>query len=122
MNIKHLHLHVKNRSESEQFYEAWLGLRIARRGKVITFMTDDSGFDLALMDDPAPGSMPQWFHFGTRVESSDAVSTLHQEMRQAAVPIAKPLFQDETMSSFRCVDPDGYAIEVYWEAESAPLD
>ena len=122
MNIKHLHLHVKDRSVSERFYEAWLGLRIARRGKAITFMTDDSGFDLALMDDFAPGSMPQWFHFGTRVESSDAVSTLHQKMREAAVPIAKPLFQDETLSSFRCVDPDGYAIEVYWEAESAPLD
>ena len=122
MNIKHLHLHVKERPVSERFYETWLGLRIARRGKTLTFMTDDDGFDLALMDDAQPGKMPAWFHFGTRLESLSAVEDLHQRMTQASVPIVKPLYRDETLASFRCADPDGYAIEVYWEAANTPLD
>jgi hypothetical protein len=32
------------------------------------------------------------------------------------VQLAKPLYEDSTFMSFRCVDPDGYAVEVYWEA------
>jgi Big-like domain-containing protein len=24
--------------------------------------------------------------------------------------------------SYRCIDPDGYAIEIYWESPGAPLD
>ena len=27
----------------------------------------------------------------------------------------KPLFETEDFVSFRCTDPDGYAIEIYWE-------
>jgi catechol 2,3-dioxygenase-like lactoylglutathione lyase family enzyme len=122
MNITHLHLHVKDRSASERFYENWLGLRVGRRGKALTFLTDDAGFDLALMDDSSPGDMPRWFHFGTKLESADAVSSLHERMAAASVTILKPLYRDEMLTSFRCTDPDGYAIEIYWEAGNRALD
>jgi hypothetical protein len=35
-------------------------------------------------------------------------------MEAAGVPIVKPLFESETLVSFRCADPDAYPIEVYW--------
>jgi hypothetical protein len=35
-------------------------------------------------------------------------------MNAARVPIVKPLFESETLVSFRCADPDAYPIEVYW--------
>lgn len=38
-------------------------------------------------------------------------------MNVARVPIVKPLYKDESLVSYRCLDPDGYGIEVYWEAE-----
>jgi len=122
MALNHLHLHVRDRPRAEAFYEQWLGLRVARRGKRLTFMRDDAGFDLALMDDANATAMPAWFHFGFRQASADAVRALHRRMREAAVPAVDSLGDEAEMVWFRCADPDGYRIEVYWEAENAPLD
>lgn len=122
MNLKHLHLHVRDRAAAESFYAEWLGMRVARRGESLTFMSDDDGFDLALMDDAAPAAMPAWFHFGYRLPAAQAVADLHERMSRAGVAIRKPLYQDESLVSFRCADPDGYAIEAYWEAKGAALD
>lgn len=122
MHLKHLHLHVRDRERSEQFYGDWFEMRLARRGARLSFLSDDAGFDLALMDDPAPPGMPSWFHFGFRLETADAVTSLLDRMTAAQVPVLKPLYRDETLASFRCADPDGYPIEIYWEAADAPLD
>jgi catechol-2,3-dioxygenase len=122
MNLKHLHLHVRDRPEAEAFYATWLGMSVARRGECLTFMTDQDGFDLALMDDVEPGPMPAWLHFGFRLPSPQAVVDLHGRMSDAGVTIRKPLYQDSSLVSFRCADPDGYGIEIYWEAPGAPLD
>ena len=42
---------------------------------------------------------------------------LREHMEAAAVPVAKALYEDPTFASFRCRDPDGYAIELYWNAK-----
>ena len=121
MELKHLHLHVRDRTGAEAFYGRWFGLAVTRRGDTLTFLRDDAAFDLALMDDPAPDPMPSWFHLGFRLASADAVATQLERMRAAAVPIVKPLYRDDTFASFRCADPDGYSIEVYWEAAGASI-
>ncbi len=122
MNLTHLHLHVRKRAAAETFYGTWLGMRVARRGESLTFMTDDRGFDLALMDDMEPGPMPAWFHFGCRLATAQAVLDLHRRMSRSGVTIRKALYEDESLVSFRCADPDGYAIEIYWEAKDAVPD
>ena len=122
MELKHLHLHVRDRAVAEQFYAQWFHLTVARRGESLTFMNDEANFELALMDDPVPDALPAWFHFGFRLTTAEAVASLHQKMNVGGVPIIKPLYQDESLISYRCVDPDGHAIEVYWEAKGAPLD
>jgi catechol 2,3-dioxygenase-like lactoylglutathione lyase family enzyme len=122
MNLNHLHLHVRDRTAAEAFYERWFGLVVGRRGECLSFLHDDAGFDLALMDDAAPAPMPPWFHLGFRLGEAAAVRTLHDRMRDSGVAIVKPLYQDDTLASYRCADLDGYAIEVYWEAAGAPLD
>ena len=119
MKIKHLHLHVRDRATSEKFYEEWLGLHVTRRFESLTFMGDGDGFDLALAEDKSLKGMPEWFHFGTRLTSADAVRDLFERMRAAAIPIGKDLYRDDSITSFRCTDPDGYAIEVYWEADAS---
>ena len=80
------------------------------------------GMELALMDDAEPSPMPPWFHFGYRLQSPDAVLELHRRMSESGVILRKPLYRDDSLVSFRCADPDGYAIEIYWEAPGAPLD
>jgi catechol 2,3-dioxygenase-like lactoylglutathione lyase family enzyme len=122
MNLRHLHLHVRDRVAAEAFYTDWLGMKIGRRGESLTFMTDDAGFDLALMNDSAPQPMPGWFHFGYRLANANAVRDVHRRMTESQVTIRKELYEDEYLVSFRCADPDGYCIEIYWEAENGPLD
>lgn len=119
MALQHLHLHVRDRYVAERFYEAWFGLGMQRRGSETSFMTDGRGFLLALMPDWSPAPMPPWFHFGFRQESAAAVLLLYEQMRKSGVAMRKPGYQDDSLVSFCCADPDGYLIEVFWEAERA---
>ena len=116
MRLNHLHLHVRDRPAAESFYSKWLGMAVTRRGDSLTFLADEGGFDLALMDDREPIRIPAWFHFGYRLNSARAVVKLHDRMSASGVVIVKPLYRDESLVSVRCADPDGYAIEIYWEA------
>lgn len=115
MSLQHLHLHVRDRTLAEQYYAAWFGMTVQRRGSEITFMNDEREFLLALMDDASPEPMPPWFHFGIRLPTADAVLALSRRMIAAGVGMRKPVYQDESLVSYRCADPDGYVIEVYWE-------
>src|SRR5438105_605840 len=102
MALQHLHLHVRDRAVSERFYSSWFGMNVQRRGSEITFMTDEREFLLALMDDAAPAPMPSWFHFGFRLRTSADVLSLNERMAGSEVAIRKPLYQDESLASFRC--------------------
>jgi catechol 2,3-dioxygenase-like lactoylglutathione lyase family enzyme len=115
MDIGHLHLHVRDRALAEAFYRRWFGLATKSADDAITFMTGDRGFLLALMGDPAPEPAPPWFHLGVPLDSASHVRNMLAAMRAAGVPIVKPLYEDDTFVSFRCADPDAYAIEVYWD-------
>jgi catechol 2,3-dioxygenase-like lactoylglutathione lyase family enzyme len=114
MDITHLHLHVRDRPRSEAFYRRWFALREVSRGDEITFLQGNREFLFALMDDPARAPMPAWFHFGIRLDKAADVRTMLAAMEAAGVPIVKPLFESETLVSFRCADPDAYPIEIYW--------
>ncbi len=118
MRLNHLHLHVRDRRAAETFYSTWLGMAVMRRGDSLTFLSDGDGFDLALMDDREPDRMPPWFHFGCRLNSAQEVVNVHDRMSDSGVVILKPLYRDDSLVSFRCADPDGYAIEIYWEQEA----
>jgi catechol 2,3-dioxygenase-like lactoylglutathione lyase family enzyme len=122
MNLKHLHLHVRNRSLSQAFYGEWLGLTVARSDKSLTFMSDGAHFALALMSDPSPAPMPSWFHFGFAVGSGEEAVSLHDRMQARGVRIVRALYRDENLVSFRCADPDQYVIEIYWEGAGSGLD
>ncbi len=117
MDITHLHLHVRDRPQSEAFYRRWFALREVVKGDAITFMMGGREFLFALMDDPAPAPMPAWFHFGIRLDTIVEVTTMLAAMQDAGVPVVKGLYESEKLVSFRCADPDAYAIEVYWATE-----
>lgn len=115
MDPNHLHLHVRDTEAARRFYETHFGLTERIRHGEILFMTGPGGFDLALAPDPAPTPLPDWFHFGFRLPNPEAVRRLHASMLVAGVRMQKPLLDDPDLVSYRCVDPDGYSIEVYWE-------
>jgi catechol 2,3-dioxygenase-like lactoylglutathione lyase family enzyme len=59
--------------------------------------------------------LPSWFHWGFKAESAAAVRELHDRMEAAGVAIIKALVSEPDLVMFRCADPDGHAIEIYWE-------
>ena len=113
MDITHLHLHARDRARSEAFYREHFDLRRDRVTEHITFMKGERDFLLALMDDAAPEPAPAWFHFGMSLPSRDAVRAKHALLGGVGVAV-QPLRDETAITSFRCADPDGYAIEVYW--------
>jgi catechol-2,3-dioxygenase len=120
MALDHMHLHVRDRSVAEEFYSSWFGMHVQRHGTEITFMTDERDFLLALMHDPAAAPLPAWFHFGFRQPSPTAVLAMNAAMVKAGVAMKKAVYQDESLVSFRCADPDGHVIEVFWEPARDP--
>lgn len=115
VDLNHLHLHVRDQARSTAFYEDWFGFREHMRHGDLLFLRNGDDFDLALAPDPEGQNLPGWFHFGFRLPSPDGVRELHARMTEAGIPQAKPLYEDDTLVSFTCYDPDGYRVEVYWE-------
>ncbi|MCC6920644.1 MAG: VOC family protein [Alphaproteobacteria bacterium] len=115
--LNHLHLHVRSVEQAKAFYETHFGLREHVRHGDVVFLRDDGGMDLALAPSPQPDVMPPWFHFGFRLATPEAVRTLHAALPADA--IAEPLSDAPDFTVFRCRDPDGHLIEVYWEPQPA---
>lgn len=116
MRLNHLHLHVSSVARSREFYARFFGLRDHVTHGEILFMRDaDEGMDLALAPAESVEPLPYWFHFGFRLPNAEQVCQLHEQMQTEGVKILQPLEELEGFVFFRCADPDGYAIEVYWE-------
>ena len=77
------------------------------------FLRNTSGFDLALVPDRAPASLPEWFHFGFRLGTENAVRKLHGRMISGGVEVEE-IEEYDGYVTFSCEDADGYSIEVYW--------
>lgn len=116
MDIGHLHLHVRDLTRAIGFYRRWFDLALRAEEDGIAFLGGSSSFLLALAVDDDPAPPPPWFHFGVPLSSAAAVRDMATRMEAAGIPISKSLHEDPTFASFRCRDPDGYAIEVYWDA------
>jgi catechol 2,3-dioxygenase-like lactoylglutathione lyase family enzyme len=119
MNINHLHLKVSSVEWARAFYARFFGLTDFVWHGDMLFMRDGAGMDLALAPAAAIEPMPSWFHFGFRLGDAEAVKAMHDAMAAADVSLSAPLTTDGDLTFFRCADPDGYAIEVYWEPDPA---
>ena len=120
MNINHLHLKVASVDRAAAFYERCFGLRPHVTHGDILFMRDQAGMDLALAPSAEPVAPAAWFHLGFRLDDAEAVARLYDRLVEAGVTIRQPLIHEEDLVSFRCADPDGYGVEVYWEPQPEP--
>lgn len=116
MRLNHLHLHVSDQARSQRFYEEQFGFREDRRFDDVVFLRDEAGFDLALVPEVEPAPPPAWFHFGFRLPGRADVEACYRRLTAlSAVTIYEDLTDEGDFVWFRCADPDGYVIEVYWE-------
>ncbi|WJK38463.1 VOC family protein [Solwaraspora sp. WMMA2056] len=121
MRLNHLGLPVRDPQRSTQFYGRYFGFdpATAQRypdGTVI--IRDADGFDLALHAVDAVGASPEFLHFGFRMPAPDAVRTLRGRLRADGVEIIEE-YDEPAYTAFKCLDPDGHRVEVYWEPPPA---
>ena len=116
MRLAHLGLVVRDERRSRAFYEAWFGFDAGpswRAEDGTLFLRDADGFDLALHVGE-PGALPGFFHFGFRLPDPDAVRALLDRLLAAGVTVVERC-DEAAYVSLKCLDPDGYTVEAYWE-------
>ena len=122
MHFNHLGLPVRDERRSQQFYSAYFGFDPATAqeypdGTVIIRNAD--GFDLALHPVADIGPLPAFLHAGFRTATPADVRTLLKHLEADGITIIER--DDEAAyTAFKCLDPDGHRIEVYWEPPLAP--
>jgi catechol 2,3-dioxygenase-like lactoylglutathione lyase family enzyme len=117
VRLSHVGLPVRDHERSLRFYATYFGFDPATAqtypdGTVI--VRDGDGFDLALHPVAAAAVQPEFLHFGFGVADAGAVRALQARLADDGVPIIE--HDDEPdLVSFKCLDPDGWRVEVYWE-------
>jgi catechol 2,3-dioxygenase-like lactoylglutathione lyase family enzyme len=115
--MKHLALPVQDQERSRRFYESYFGFdaKPARRydGDVLMLYNAD-GFSLALGPTDEPITLPEFLHFGIHLPSADAVRAFRDRLVADGLAIAEEWEEPEYVS-VKCLDPDGYVVEVAWE-------
>lgn len=114
--LAHLNLTVRDVDRSIEFYRRWFGFYrppvTCSDGTV--FVRNADAFDMALHPGETSGSPRAGWHFGFRPERAEQVRGLLSDLRSAGVPIVEE-GDDPDYVGFKCLDPDGHVIEVYWE-------
>jgi catechol 2,3-dioxygenase-like lactoylglutathione lyase family enzyme len=114
MDLDHLNLRVVDVRAARAFYERWFGFREKAWHDEGAFLVNDAGFLLALMPASGPAAMPGGVHIGFQQPSGEVVAALRAEMEAAGVATGQ-LEEEDGYVTFRCWDPGGLEIEVFWE-------
>ena len=114
--VAHLNITVADLDRSQAFYERWFGFdqRPETYSDGTRFIRNADGFDLALHPGQPPSPPAPTVHFGFRTADADEVRALLSELRAADVPITET-HDEPGYVSLKCLDPDGYEIEIYCE-------
>jgi catechol 2,3-dioxygenase-like lactoylglutathione lyase family enzyme len=111
--LNHLNLVVSDIDRAAGFYEQLFGMqRKWREGDFVFLSCGES--DLALTK--GKPLIHRRFHFGFRVESRAEVDGWLARVTEQGAPITHGPEDYGDYYTFSCRDPDGYSIEIYFEA------
>jgi catechol 2,3-dioxygenase-like lactoylglutathione lyase family enzyme len=115
--INHLNLRVRDAMACRAFYEDHFGFRLAFEAEGGFFVRDDAGFLLALIPADPHQPLPDGFHVGFALDDAEAVLAKHASLSDAGVRTSdvEDFRPDEDYITFRCWDPDGTEVELFWE-------
>jgi catechol 2,3-dioxygenase-like lactoylglutathione lyase family enzyme len=118
MDLNHLNLRVRDAVVCRAFYERHFGFRLAFEADDGFFVRNDDGFLLALIPAEQHQELPDGFHIGFGLSDADAVVALHADLTADGVGPSdiEDFRPDDQYVTFRCCDPDGTQVEVFWEA------
>lgn len=117
VRLGHLNLRVRDAVACQAFYERWFAFRLAFNDGDALFLRDAHGFLLALVPVAAHVALPPGFHVGFEADEPADVIARHASMAAAGASVGELVDgrPDDDYVSFRCWDPDGTEIEVYWD-------
>jgi catechol 2,3-dioxygenase-like lactoylglutathione lyase family enzyme len=117
VDLNHLNLRVADPGACRSFYVAHFAFHDAFEADGGYFVRNEADFLLALIPAEPHVALPPGVHIGFGLESPAAVVALHE--RLGAAGVATTEIDDERPRSsyvtFRCWDPDGTEIEVFWD-------
>ena len=118
MDLNHLNLRVRDAPACRDFYQSHFGFAPAFEADGGFFLRNDEGFLMALVPADTHQPLPDGFHVGFGLADAAAVAGLHRDLVAAGVRVAtlQDFRPEEAYVTFRCHDPDGTEIEVFWEA------
>ncbi|MDQ3659897.1 MAG: VOC family protein [Actinomycetota bacterium] len=111
--MDHLALAVGDQERSRRFYATYLGFDAPPRDYPdgVLMLYNSEGFALALGPSEGPVRMPRFFHFGISLQD---VRRFRDRARADGVQIAEE-WDEPDYVGVKCLDPDGYVVEVSWE-------
>jgi catechol 2,3-dioxygenase-like lactoylglutathione lyase family enzyme len=117
MRLRHLGLPVRDFERSLRFYTAYFGFDPATAQTYpdgTTIVRNAERFDLALHPAPDAVAAEGFLHFGFFMADASSAHALRKRLEHNDVPVVER--DDEPdLVSFKCLDPDGWRVEVYWE-------
>jgi catechol 2,3-dioxygenase-like lactoylglutathione lyase family enzyme len=122
VDLNHLNLRVRDAATCRDFYERHFGFRPAFQADGGYFIRNDDGFLLALMPADPHQELPQGFHIGFGGATADEVLARREALGSAGVRVGEleDYRPEEQYVTFRCWDPDGTEVEVFWEEPTPP--
>jgi catechol 2,3-dioxygenase-like lactoylglutathione lyase family enzyme len=117
VNLNHLNLRVRDVDACRQFYERHFGFAFAFAADGGTFLRNRERFLLALVPAEPHQPLPPGVHIGFGAAGADEVTVMHDALTSAGVVVTdvEDFRPDEDYVTFRCWDPDGTEIEIFWE-------
>lgn len=110
--LNHVNLVVSDVERSAEFYESLFGMeRQWKEGNFVFLACGDT--DLALAE--GRPLIHRRFHLGFRVGSRAEVDAWLDEVRRHDAPVTHGPEDYGGYYTFSCRDPDGYALEIYYE-------
>lgn len=125
--LRHLALRVTDLAKSRAFYQGLLGMRVVWEPDDENLYLSSGADNLALHQAPAGSALKQGDgqfldHFGFIAETEAGVDEIAAAMKNAGVPILKPVKRHRDGSySFYMADPDGNVIQILYEPNVSPL-
>ena len=115
--MNHLALAVSDQARSVRFYERYFGFvpEPEPREDGVRILHDATGFSLAIGEIEEPVVLPPFFHFGRGAPSPEEVRAFRDTVEADGLEIVD-WWDEPDYVSVKFRDPDGYVIEVGWDA------
>jgi catechol 2,3-dioxygenase-like lactoylglutathione lyase family enzyme len=120
VELRHLGLPVADSDRSLHFYATYFGFDPATARHFpdgTTIVRNADGFDLAFHPTSESSATEGFLHFGFRVADPGRVHAVRKQLEGDGVLIVE-IDDEADLVSFKCLDPDGWRVEIYWVREA----